>query len=243
MNVPGTPQFPTTSWSLVRRAGNLEVPESRAALASLCQEYWYPLYAFLRRSGRSREDAEDLVQAFFARILEAKSLEQLTPERGSFRGFLLVALKNFVATDSTRARAEKRGGARAHLPISLDLDDGHNRYQAEAASAGSPDEVYERRWALTILANVVTRLRLERERQGDASTFLALQGFLPGSLQGDSYETVALKLNMSPGAVKVAVHRLRSRYRSLLRAEIATLVNDRSEVDQERRYLHSVLSR
>jgi len=243
MKSPGDQTFPTTSWSLIRQAANLDAPEYRAALASLCEAYWIPLYAFLRRSGRSNEDAEDLVQGFFARLLEANRLEQMTPERGSFRGFLLVALKNFVSTARTMQHAQKRGGGHPHLPFTLDLDAGDRSYRLESAAERTPDETYERRWALTLLSNVLSRLRAECEKAGEHGVFQRLEGFLPGGLQQDSYDTVASRLDMTAGAVKVAVHRLRMRYRELLRAEIATLVNDASDVDDELRYLHGVLSR
>jgi DNA-directed RNA polymerase specialized sigma24 family protein len=139
MRPPGGQEFPTTSWSLIRRAANLDVPESRSALATLCEAYWYPLYAYLRRAGQSSEDAEDLVQEFFARLLQAKRLEQLSPDRGSFRGFLLVALKNFVSTEATRVRTQKRGGGRAPLPFSLDMSGVDQQYRLESHLEGSPD--------------------------------------------------------------------------------------------------------
>jgi RNA polymerase sigma-70 factor (ECF subfamily) len=243
MSSRGAHDFPTTSWSLIRKTAHLQTPEARAALASLCQTYWDPLYAFLRRSGRSREDAEDLVQGFFAQLLEANRLEQLTPERGSFRGFLLVALKNFVSTDTAKGHAKKRGGGHFHLPFQLDLNAGDSRYLSESVAERTPDEAYERRWALTLLSNVLDRLRVERDEAGDHAVFRALEGYLPGGLQQDSYETVASKLSMTSGAIKVAVHRLRARYRELLRAEIAALVNDPADVDEELRYLHGVVSR
>jgi RNA polymerase sigma factor (sigma-70 family) len=236
-------EFPTTSWSLIRKATNLDAPECRAALASLCRDYWSPLYAYLRRSGWSNEDAEDLVQGFFARLLDGNRLESLNPERGSFRAFLLVALKNFVASDYAHQRAGKRGGARPHLSFTIDSKEADTLYRQEFSVARTPEESYERRWAVSVLSNVLARLRREREEAGDQADFQALEGFLPGGLQQDSYETVATRLNMTPGAIKVAVHRLRSRYRALLRAEIANLVNEPSEIDEELRYLHGVLSR
>jgi RNA polymerase sigma-70 factor (ECF subfamily) len=235
--------FPTTSWSLIRRAAKLEAPESRAALASLCRDYWHPLYAYLRRSGWSKEDSEDLVQGFFARLLDGNRLEPLNPARGSFRGFLLVALKNFVATDHEKQRAGKRGGGRPHLSFTLDLREADIVYRQETTVDRTPEETYERRWALNVLAIVLARLRKERDHAGDSAGFQALEAFLPGGLQQDSYESVASKLNTTPGAIKVAVHRLRGRYRELLRAEIAALVDSPSDVDQEVRYLHGVLSR
>ena len=243
MSPPGAKGFPTTSWNLIRRAANLDAHDSRAALAALCEAYWEPLYAFLRRRGCSKEDAEDLVQGFFARLLEANRLDQLTPERGSFRGFVLVALKNFVSTTRAGGRAFKREGGRPHLPFTLDLDDGEHRYAQESAIQRSPEETYERRWALTLLSNVLGYLRVEKEKAGELELFQSLEGFLPGGLQEASYESVAAKLKMTSGAVKVAVHRLRKRYRELLRAEISNLVNESSEVDEELRYLHGVLSR
>jgi RNA polymerase sigma factor (sigma-70 family) len=243
MSPAGAKGFPTTSWSLIRRATNLEAQGSRAALAFLCKAYWEPLYAFLRRRGYSKEDAEDLVQGFFARLLEANRLDQLTPERGTFRGFMLVALKNFVSTIHAEGRALKREGGRPHLPFSLELDQGDSRYAQESAIQRSPEDTYERRWALTLLSNVLGYLRVEKDRAGEGEHFQCLEGFLPGGLERVSYEAVATRLNMTPGAIKVAVHRLRSRYRVLLRAEIANLVDDPSKIDAELRYLHGVLSR
>lgn len=243
MSPPGAQNFPTTSWSLIRQAANLQLPDSRAALAALCQAYWDPLYVYLRRSGWSKEDAEDLVQGFLARLLEANRLEQLTPERGSFRGFLRVALKNFVSTVCAEGRALKRGGGRPHLPFALDLAAGDIRYKLESTAERTPDESYERRWALTLLSNVLGRLRAEREEAGEGALFRGLEGFLPGGFQEESYDAVASRLDMTSGAVKVAVHRLRRRYRELLRAEVAALVSEPSEVDEELRYLHGILSR
>jgi RNA polymerase sigma-70 factor (ECF subfamily) len=236
-------EFPTTSWSLIRRAANLEAPESRTALASLCRDYWNPLYAYLRRSGWSKEDAEDLVQGFFAHLLDGNRLDLLSPARGSFRAFLLVAMKNFVASDYAKQRAGKRGGGRPHLSFTVDPKEADRLYHQEASIDRSPEETYERRWAVNVLSIVLRRLRRERENAGDHRGFEALEGFLPGGLQQDSYEAVASKLKTTPGAIKVAVHRLRSRYRVLLRAEIANLVDDPAQVDAEIRYLHGVLSR
>lgn len=234
--------FPTTSWSLIRQAGGVDSPESREALASLCRRYWEPLYVYLRRTGRTNEDAEDLVQGFFARLLESDRFEQVSPGRGSFRGFLLVCLKNYVISDHAQRQARKRGGDHVHVPFELDVAHGDRRYRQEAAAEQTPEESYERRWALSVLENVSSRLRAERVEAGEGPSFDALSGFLPGGLQPESYESVAARLGMTAGAVRVAVHRLRGRYREMLRQEMEVLVGDPAEVDAEIRYLRKALT-
>lgn len=230
--------FATTHWSVVIAAGRGDDSRAQAALDRLCRTYWYPLYAFVRRSGQSSHDAEDLVQAFFARCLEKNYLADADRDRGRFRTFLLVALKRFLANEWDRARARKRGGA--HAPISLDALAAEQRYALEPADVESADRLYERRWALTLLEKVLQRL--EAENAGKLAQFGALKEALttPGATR---YAELAARLGLSEGAVKVAVHRLRQRYRALLEEEIANTVARPDEIEAERRFLLAVLSR
>jgi RNA polymerase sigma-70 factor (ECF subfamily) len=235
----GSRQFATTRWSLVLAAGKRSSPQSSAALATLCENYWYPLYAYVRRRGHEANEAEDFTQAFFARLLEKNDLAAADPERGRFRSFLLASLKHFLANEWDRARAEKRGGGRAAL--SIDFGTAEERYRAEPTHDLTPEKIFERRWALVLLENVLARLHDESAQAGKADSFDRLKGFLTGEQSAGTYGQLAAELNMSEGAVKVAVHRLRRRYRELLRAEIEETVADPDEIDQEIRALFSAL--
>jgi RNA polymerase sigma-70 factor (ECF subfamily) len=223
--------FTTTHWSVVLSARDRKSPRSERALAALCETYWFPLYAYVRRSGYSSHDAQDLTQGFFAELLEKDFLKDADYRRGRFRSFLLAALKHFLGHQRERARAKKRGGGR--VPFSLDFDDAENRYHLEAEDPATPERLYQRRWALTLLDRVVRRLEDENARAGKAETFAGLKEFLTAGRQSRPYRRVAEALGMSEGAVKVAVHRLRRRYRELLREEIAQTVADPGEVDDE----------
>jgi RNA polymerase sigma-70 factor (ECF subfamily) len=232
--------FLTTHWSMVLAAGRGHSTRAREALETLCRTYWYPLYAFVRRSGRGPHDAEDLVQAFFAQCLEKNYLGAADQAKGRFRSFLLLALKRFLANEWDKARTRKRGGVTP--PISLDALTAEQRYALEPSGDLSADRLFERRWALTLLESVLARLRAEQVAAGRTEAFEALKDSLIGGGREASYAELAARLGTSEGAIKVAVHRLRRRYRELLEAEIANTVGTPGEVAEERRYLLSVLS-
>src|ERR1700747_531251 len=237
--LPGPYQFPTTRWTLVVDAGDPHRKEARAALVSLCENYWYPLYAYLRRRGHAADEAQDLTQEFFIRVLEGRYLDRADPEKGRFRSFILTSLKFFVADEEDRQRAQKRGGGAV---LSLEFLSGEDRYQREPAHDETPERIYERRWALSVLDRVVARLRNELVQHGRPDHFEQLKGFLLG--QSDApYAALAQELNTSEGALKVAIHRLRKRDWRIFRQEIADTVADPAEVESELRYLAVVLTR
>jgi RNA polymerase sigma factor (sigma-70 family) len=236
--LPGSSQFPTTRWSLVAAAGDPQRKEARSALSSLCENYWYPLYAYLRRRGYPADAAQDLTQEFFTRVLAGRYLDRADPEKGRFRSFLLTSLKFFVADEVDRQRARKRGGG---MVVALELSSGEERYLREPAHDETPERIYERRWALSVLERVVEKLREEFVRHGRPEHFDRLKIFLLG--QPDApYGALAREMKTSEGALKVAIHRLRKRYRELFRQEIADTVADPAEVEPELRYLAAVLT-
>ncbi len=232
--------FVTTHWSVVLAAGRSDSQRADAALASLCETYWYPLYAYVRRRGYEPQDAQDLTQEFFARLLQHHWLSQADPERGRFRTFLLTALSHFLANEWDKARAQKRGGA-VHL-VPLQLDTAETRYGREPADPVTPEQCYERRWALALLDQVLKRLGDECAAQGKTGEFQTLKPCLVGDRHAQPYAALATRLAMTEGAVKVAVHRLRRRYRELLREEIAHTVATPADVDEEMHHLFSVLA-
>jgi RNA polymerase sigma factor (sigma-70 family) len=232
--------FVTTRWTVVLSAGRRSSPQADQALEELCRAYWYPLYAFVRRHGRSREEAEDLTQAFFARFLEKNYLEGLRRERGRFRAFLLAALKHFLANEWDRANRQKRGGQATHL--SLDWESAENHYHLEPADTLSPDRLYDRAWALALLEKVITRLREECEAAGRGVLFEQARTFLTTDKAAIPYAAAAAALSMEEGAVRVAVHRLRRRYRELLRDEIAQTLSEPGRVEEEMRTLFSAFA-
>jgi RNA polymerase sigma-70 factor (ECF subfamily) len=234
------PVFVTTRWTVVLCARDKSSADSRQALESLCRHYWYPLYAFVRRHGHGPHDAEDLTQEFFARLLQKDYLKSVAREKGRFRTFLLAALKHFLANEWDRSQRQKRGGGQAHLP--LDTADAETRYQIESASELSADRVYEQRWALTLLDQVFQRLRAEYAASGKEDLFEQLKGTLSGERSSLPYAEIAMRLKMSEGAVKVSVHRVRQRYREILRDEIAQTVSTPEEVEDELRSLFAALS-
>lgn len=237
--LPGSSQFPTTRWTLVIAAGHPHRKEARSALVSLCENYWYPLYAFLRRGGYPPDRAQDLTQEFFVRVLEGRYLDRADPQKGRFRSFILTSLKFFVADEEDRRRAYKRGGGAV---VPLEFSSGEERYQREPAHDETPERIFERRWALSVLDRVVEKLRDEFVHHGRPEQFERLKVFLLG--QADApYAAFAREMNTSEGALKVAIHRLRKRYRELFRQEIADTVADPSEVESELRYLAAVLTR
>jgi RNA polymerase sigma-70 factor (ECF subfamily) len=240
MHMPGPrTDFPTTRWTLVVAAGHPGKKESRAALVSLCENYWYPLYAYVRRRGHSADDAQDLTQEFFVRILEGRYLYRADPEKGRFRSFLLSSLNFFLADEGDRSRAQKRAGA-GLLPF--ELSSGEERYQREPGHNETPERIFERRWAYSLLDKVMGRLRDEFGQHGRLDHFNKLRVFLLGQGQAP-YATLAREMDMSEGAIKVAIHRLRKRYRELFRLEIAETVADPTEVESELRYLVTALGR
>jgi RNA polymerase sigma-70 factor (ECF subfamily) len=236
--LPGRSQFPTTRWTLVVAAGDSDRKEARSAMVSLCENYWYPLYAYLRRCGYSRDRAQDLTQEFFIRVLEGRYLDRADPEKGRFRSFLLTSLKFFVADEADRDRAHKRGGG---MVVPLEFSSAEERYQREPADDETPERIFERRWALSVLDRVVERLRNEFVQHGRSEHFERLKVLLLG--QSDApYAALAREMNTSEGALKVAIHRLRKRYRELFRQEIADTVADPAEVESELRFLAAALT-
>ncbi len=240
-DLPGPREFATTHWSLVVAAKPDSASQTRArrALEELCNAYWYPLYAFVRNRGYSSNDAQDLTQSFFARIIETGGFVSANPERGRFRSYLLGAMKHFLANEWHRAQTQKRGGGVTFLE--LDALDPEARYALEPAQPTDPDAGFDREWAQESIARAMEKLRAESEARGKGQLFEALQGSLTGDEPARS-ETAA-RLGMTEGAVKVAVHRLRQRYRELLRAEIAETVADPSDIDDEMRHLVDALRR
>jgi RNA polymerase sigma-70 factor (ECF subfamily) len=232
-------QFRTTHWTLIVAAQDRGSPEARAALAALCEAYWYPLYAFIRRQGHSTEQAQDLTQEFFARLLERHYLDVVDRERGKFRSFLLACCKHFLANEHDRANALKRGGGVAIR--SLDCRAAEGRYRQEPAHALTPEKLFERRWALVLLQSVFVRLRKEHEQAGKLALFEQLKPFLAGDGRVSRYSQAAAALRLSSGAVKVAVHRLRRRYRELVYEEIGRTVDNPTLVEAEIRDLFAAL--
>jgi DNA-directed RNA polymerase specialized sigma24 family protein len=233
--------FTTTHWSVVLGAADGDSLNARAALEQLCGKYWYPLYAFVRRRGWDPHDAADLTQAFFAFLLEKETLKRADRERGRFRSFLLAALDNFLNNEHHKQHAIKRGG-RCPL-VSLDASAAEEKYCVEATDSLTPEKLFERRWTTTLLEQVLARLKQEFVAGGKARLFETLEPGLTGELAEGAYAQWSMKLGMSPGAVKVALHRLRRRFGEALRHEIAHTVADPAEVDEEIRHLFTALSR
>ena len=232
--------FATTRWTVVLAAGRRSEPEADAALEELCRTYWYPLYAFVRRQGCSHEDAEDLTQAFFARFLAKDYPEGLSQEKGRFRAFLLAAMKHFLANEWDRAHSQKRGGGAAFLPLAWEEAD--SWYQSELADYLSPDKLYDRAWAVTLLERVINHLRDQSVAEGHAKFFEKLRPFLTAGNSSIRYGEVAAALDLSEGAARVAVHRLRQRYREALRQEIAQTLADPAQAEEEIRALFSAFA-
>jgi RNA polymerase sigma-70 factor (ECF subfamily) len=236
----GAPGFLTTHWSVVLAAAQGQDTAAQQALATLCQTYWYPLYACVRRQGHSPHDAEDLTQEFFARLLAKNYLAEVRREKGRFRSFLLAALNHFLANEWDHARRQKRGGGQAL--VSLNLRAAEARYRLEPADNRTPEALFERRWALTLLEGVLQRLEADYAAAGKQALFAELQCCLTGERAARPYSALAGRLKLTEGAVKVAVHRLRQRYRHLLRAEITRTVSKPEEVADELRHLFQVIA-
>jgi RNA polymerase sigma factor (sigma-70 family) len=231
------PVFVTTHWSVVVSAQDKDSPRSVEALESLCRLYWYPLYAFVRRQGRRPHDAQDLTQEFFARLLEKDYLKSAAREKGRFRTFLLVALKRFLANEWDRQHAQKRGGFAP--TVSIDQELAESRFVTEPARRLRPDMLFDRQWATILLERVMARLQEEYLTSGRAKLFEHLRGCLAQDESGLPYAEIAARLNLTEAAVKMAVHRLRARYREILQAEIANTVSSPEEIEEEIRHLFS----
>ena len=225
---------------MVLTARRADTPRARLALEQLCQIYWYPLYAYVRRRGYSPHDAEDLTQEFFARLLHKNYLADIQREKGKFRSFMLAALNHFLASEWDRVRAQKRGGGKP--AISLNAEAAETRYKLEPADTLTAERIYERRWALTLLSQALASLQREYETDGKKALFEELHFCLTGERSNLPYAQLAARLHMSEGTVKVAVHRLRHRYREVLRAEIANTLSDQDDIEEEVRHLFAVFA-
>jgi RNA polymerase sigma-70 factor (ECF subfamily) len=222
---------------MILAAGDSQSPGGQKALATLCRDYWLPVYSYIRRRGADAAAAEDLTQAFFTQLLEKKSVKAADRARGRFRAFLLTAVKNFLANERDRDRAKKRGSGRT--PISLDIETGEARYKIEPMHEITPERVFEKRWAMALLDRVLAQLDEEMNRSGQRQRFDRLQRFLVGRDGGKVYAEVGADLGMSESAVKMAVHRMRRRFAALLREEVARTVDDRDKVEAELQHLLS----
>jgi RNA polymerase sigma factor (sigma-70 family) len=241
VNVRLDASFRTTHWSAVLAARDQNSSQAQNALAELCRTYWYPLYVYVRRRGNNPTEAEDLTQGFFARLLEKNYIGDITPGMGRFRSFLLTALKHFLANQWDHAQTQKRGGGT--IIFSLEDQDAETRYQFEPVDNVTPETLFEQRWALTVLEQVLARLRQEFVATEKAELFDQLKIFLSTDQPGCTYAEIGARTGLKEGTVKVAVHRLRRRYGELLRAEISNTVNNPQEVEDEVRHLVSVLSK
>ena len=233
--------FTTTHWSMVLAAGESPSPGSSAALERLCLTYWQPLYAYARHLGRGPDEAQDLAQSFFACLLEKRFLEAADPERGKFRSFLLATFRHFVSKEWRRDHTVKRGG-RAVI-TSLELERAEDNYQLELSDSLTPKDVYEKRWVLSLLEEVFARLRREYDSAGKLQLFEQIKGQLNGDSLPCTHAEIAAQLGMTQGAVKVAVHRLRKRFRETLVAEVAGTVSSPAQIEEEISYMLELMSR
>jgi RNA polymerase sigma factor (sigma-70 family) len=231
--------FPTTCWGRILEASDPTAPEARAALEGLCRDYWYPLYAYVRRSGQSPHDAQDLTQEFFCRLLQKHWLDSADREKGKLRTFLIVALKNFMSKEWRRAATQKRGGGHTHAQF--DTAFAESRFAADSNSL-APDEAFDQQWALTLLDLTVNRLHAEYAAAGKPGDFDALKGSLLAGRGTINYTAVAAQLGVNEGAARVAVHRLRKRFREIYREEISQTLADGTDLDLELRHLAAALS-
>ena len=232
--------FATTQWSLILAAADPVSTRAEPALATLCEIYWLPVYAFVRRTGASVDDARDLTQAFFLKVVEKGYFKEARRDRGRFRTFLLTSVRHFLANEYDAAHAIKRGGGAVHLP--LEFDDGERQYLLEPVEHETPERVYERRWALTVLDRALTRLGARYTGPDRRKTFLALRPLLTGH-DPDSYAAVAVSLNVTEGALRVALHRLRKSFSAVLRDVVAETVEAPDDVDTELQNLLAVVRR
>jgi RNA polymerase sigma-70 factor (ECF subfamily) len=234
-------KFRTTHWSVVLEAGRDQSPQRTRSLEVLCQDYWYPLYAHIRRRGHDHHEAQDLTQEFFARLLEKHWLDSVAPEKGRFRSFLLAAADHFLANEWRRGQAMKRGGGQQILSLE-ETRSGAERFARESACGGTPEHEFDRAWALAALDQALTRLRAEFNARGKSAQFEDWKVFLAREATNEDCAASAQRLGMSAGAVTVAVHRLRERYGDLLREAVAHTVSDTAEVDDELRHLFALLN-
>jgi RNA polymerase sigma-70 factor (ECF subfamily) len=232
--------FATTHWTVVLAAGRRHTVQSDQALEELCRAYWFPLYAYARRKGHSREDAEDLIQAFFERFLARNYLDGLRAERGRFRAFLLASLKHFAINEWKKSQRQKRGGG--EIVLSLNWSTADTQFQVASTAEPSPDKAFDREWAVALLGKVIQRLQSECEADGRGKQFSELKIFLTAGKGALPHATAAKALGIDEGAVRVTVHRLRKRYRELLRDEIAHTLSNPAQVDEEMRALFGAFS-
>jgi RNA polymerase sigma factor (sigma-70 family) len=235
---PSDAWFATTHWSVVARAGLPDTTRARVALELLCQTYWRPLYAYIRRRGHSPEDAADLTQEFFRHLLARNAVAAADPARGRFRSFLLSSANHFLSDARDKARAQKRGGGQV---VAMDLSEAEGRLALDLAEGPTPEHAFERQWALALLEQVYRRLEDEYRKQGKEALFDTLRPALAGSREAQPYAELGRQLGMTDGAVRIAVHRLRQRYREILRLAIADTVDGPAEVEEELRHLTRVL--
>ncbi len=233
-------RFLTTHWSTVLAAGGTDSEPARAALTELCVAYWVPLYAFARRAGADEHDAADLTQDFFAALIENDVVAAADRERGRFRTFLIAAFRHHCSNARVRAAAQKRGGGRTRVP--LDFGEGERRYRLEPVDDVTPERVFERRWALTVLARALAAVEADMRGRGKGPLYAALEPYLAAGTERPAYAETAARLGLSEGAVKSAIRRVRARYRNALRAEIAHTVPDEDAVDAEIEHLMAALS-
>jgi DNA-directed RNA polymerase specialized sigma24 family protein len=232
--------FDKTHWSIVLPAAGQDSAEAQQALESLCKTYWPPLYAFLRKQGRSPEDSKDLTQGFFVHLLARNRLQQVAPAKGKFRSFLLACLNNYVHNERDKERADKRGGGQAL--VAIDTSETETRFGVEPADNEDPAKAFERNWASTLIRHVLEGLKLQYSANGKSALFDALHPFLTGDAERGGYAHPAARLRMSEGAVRVAATRLRNDFRELLRTEVARTVDSPAEIDEEIRHLFRALS-
>jgi len=230
----------TTRWSVILLAGQEQGSKAEKALATLCETYWFPLYAYIRRRGHSAAEAQDLTQEFFAALIDKKVVAAADQERGRFRAFLLTACKHFLSKQRDKARAQKRGGGRK--PLSLDLALGESRYVAEPADTLTPEQLYDREWAVDLLKRVISRLEEEMVKSGKSDWFERLKAFIVAGHENTTYGEVAESLGTTEAAIKMAVHRMRKRYGKLLREEIAETLEHGADVEDEIRSLFATFS-
>jgi RNA polymerase sigma-70 factor (ECF subfamily) len=233
-------RFNTTRWTLVLAVREGQSPDAQAALATLCETYWYPVYAFIRRTGHNGEDARDLTQAFFTRVLEKDYFGQARQERGRFRSFLLSSVRHFLSNQRDWDQAQKRGGGQTHL--SLEFDDGERTYQIEPVDPHTPERLYERRWALASIESALARLKKKYEDGKKGELFARLRPYLTGD-EPQSYAELAKSVGVSEGSLRVAVHRMRQQFAATLREIIADTVESRDDVDEELRELMKAVER
>ena len=236
----GEATFKTTHWSVVLDARDGKGANASSAMETLCRAYWFPLYAFVRRQGYSPVDAEDLTQGFFTRLLEKDYLATVGREKGRFRSFLLATIKHFMADERDKALALKRGGGQSFVP--LDFHQAEDRYRQELSDDFTPEKLYERRWVLTLMSVVFERLEKNYDDAGKHELYQVIQEFLGGDPDSANYAAAAHRLDMSEGAVRVAVHRMRRRYGELFREEVAKTISNESEIEDEIRHIQNVLS-